>query len=171
MLPHLGAAYRLARWLTGNGHDAEDVVQEAYLRAYKSFGSFRGGEGHSWLLAVVRNTCWTWLGRHRNRDVTGPLGNLEEVADDSMNPERLYLQKAAGEMVREALGEEPAAYREVLVLRELEGCSYKEIAAIASVPLGTVMSRLKPWLAGRVIPDEAAGPRRPRPAPRCSGPE
>jgi RNA polymerase sigma-70 factor (ECF subfamily) len=142
-LPHLEAAYRLARWLTRNGHDAEDVVQEAYLRAYKSFGRFQGGDGRAWLLSVVRNTCYTWLKHHRRRDVTMPFDEqLHSVGDDAMNPERLFLQKANGEMLRAALEELPLPYREVLILRELEGYSYKEIASIASIPLGTVMSRL-----------------------------
>jgi RNA polymerase sigma-70 factor (ECF subfamily) len=142
-LPHLGAAYRLARWLTRNDHDAEDVVQEAYLRAYRSFGRFHGGDGRAWLLAVVRNTCYTWLRRHRGHEPTTPFDEqVHSTGTDAMNPERLFLQKATGEMIRAAMEELPAAYREVLVLRELEGCSYKEIAVIADIPLGTVMSRL-----------------------------
>lgn len=143
VLSHLGAAFRLARWLIRNDHDAEDVVQEAYLRAYKSFGLFRTEDGRAWLLAVVRNTCYTWLKRHRSR---GPTTSFDEQVHGTgsvvMNPERLFFQKANGEMLRAALEELPVAYREVLILRELEGCSYKEIAAIADIPLGTVMSRL-----------------------------
>jgi RNA polymerase sigma-70 factor (ECF subfamily) len=142
-LPHLGAAYRLARWLLRNDHDAEDVVQEAFLRAYKSFGRFHGDDGRAWLLAVVRNTCYTWLSRHRGRAAAASFDDrLHDAGSDAMNPERLYLQKATGEMLREALEELPVDAREVLVLRELEGFSYKEIAAIADMPLGTVMSRL-----------------------------
>jgi len=143
VLPHLGAAFRLARWLTRNNHDAEDAVQEAYLRAYKSFGRFHGEDGRAWLLAVVRNTCYTFLKQHRGHELMTSFDEqIHSTGSDAMNPERLFLQKATGEMLREALEELPVVYREAVVLRELEGCSYKEIAAIAEVPLGTVMSRL-----------------------------
>jgi RNA polymerase sigma-70 factor (ECF subfamily) len=143
VLPHLGAAYRLARWLTRNDHDAEDVVQEAYLRAYKFFGRFHGEDGRAWLLAVVRNTCYTWLKQHRAHELMASFDEqVHGTGSDAMNPERLFLQKANAEMLRGALEELPVAYREVVILRELEGCSYKEIAAIADIPLGTVMSRL-----------------------------
>jgi RNA polymerase sigma-70 factor (ECF subfamily) len=143
VLPHLGAAYNLARWLTRDEHDAEDVVQEATLRAFRFFGGFHGGDGRSWLLAVVRNTCYTWL--KRNRPAT-PTASFDEkahgAADASFNPETLFLQGAAREMLHEALGQLPLDFREVVVLRELEGLSYKEIAAVTEAPLGTVMSRL-----------------------------
>jgi RNA polymerase sigma factor (sigma-70 family) len=143
VLPHLDAAYNLARWLTRDQHDAEDVVQEATLRAFRFFGGFHGGDGRSWLLAVVRNTCYTWL--KRNRPAT-PTASFDEkahgAADASFNPETLFLQGAAREMLHEALGELPVDFREVIVLRELEGLSYKEIAAVTEAPLGTVMSRL-----------------------------
>jgi RNA polymerase sigma factor (sigma-70 family) len=139
VLPHLDAAYNLARWLTRDAHDAEDVVQEATLRAFR----FHGDDGRTWLLAVVRNTCYTWL--KRNRPAT-PTASFDEkahgAADASCNPETLFLQGAAREMLHEALGELPLDFREVVVLRELEGLSYKEIAAVTEVPLGTVMSRL-----------------------------
>ena len=143
VLPHLDAAYNLARWLTRDDHDAEDVVQEATLRALRFFGGFHGDNGRSWLLAVVRNTCYTWL--KRNRPAT-PTASFDEkthgVADASFNPESLFLQGAARDMLHEALGELPLDFREVIVLRELEGLSYKEIAAVIGSPLGTVMSRL-----------------------------
>jgi RNA polymerase sigma-70 factor (ECF subfamily) len=142
VLPHLSAAYNLARWLTRNDHDAEDVVQEAYLRALRFFARFRGEDARAWLLAVVRNTCYTWLKRHRPHELAVPLGAVEEVASADLNPERLAEQKAAAEGLRSALEELPVEYREVVVLRELEGLSYKEIAGIAGIPLGTVMSRL-----------------------------
>ena len=142
-MPHLDAAYNLARWLTRDEHDAEDVVQEAYLRAFRFFGGFHGGDGRSWLLAVVRNTCFTWMKRNRP---TAPTASFDEnthgAADASFNPETLFLQGAAREMLHEALGELPLDFREVVVLRELEGLSYKEIAAVTQAPLGTVMSRL-----------------------------
>jgi RNA polymerase sigma factor (sigma-70 family) len=142
VMPHLDAAYNLARWLTRDEHDAEDVVQEAYLRAFRFFDGFHGGDGRSWLLAVVRNTCYTWL--RRNRPPAPPVAFDESVhaADDAFNPETLFLQGAARELLREELGELPSEFREVVVLRELEGLSYKEIAAVTEAPLGTVMSRL-----------------------------
>jgi RNA polymerase sigma-70 factor (ECF subfamily) len=144
VLPHLPAAYNLARWLTRNDHDAEDVVQEAYLRAYRSFDRFRGGaDGRAWLLAVVRNTCFTWLKQNRAHELATPFDEaLHSPETGAGEPERRLLQQASAELLREALGELPAEFREVLVLRELEGLSYKEIAAVADVPLGTVMSRL-----------------------------
>jgi RNA polymerase sigma-70 factor, ECF subfamily len=141
-LPHLDAAYNLARWLTRDEHDAEDVVQEAYLRAYRYFDGFRGGDGRVWLLAVVRNTCYTWLKRNRPPTPTAPFDEALHAADESFNPETLFQQGAAREMLHEALGELSPEFREAVVLRELEGMSYKEIAAVTEAPLGTVMSRL-----------------------------
>jgi RNA polymerase sigma factor (sigma-70 family) len=143
VLPHLAAAYNLARWLTGNEQDAEDAVQESYLRALKFFPGFRGGNGRPWLLAIVRNTCYTWLRRHRMEDVTTELDEGMQLVDPSaVNPEALLVAAARSELVQRALGELPVEFREVVILRELEGMSYKEIAAIAEVPVGTVMSRL-----------------------------
>ena len=143
MLPHLPAAYRLARWLLRSDHDAEDVVQEAYLRAFKSFARFQGTDGRAWLLAVVRNTCFTWLKQNRAHELATPFDEaLHSPEADAGGPERRLLQEASAALLREALGELPAEFREVLVLRELEGLSYKEIAAVADIPLGTVMSRL-----------------------------
>ena len=143
VLPHLPAAYNLARWLTRDDHDAEDVVQEAYLRAYRSFDRFRGGaDGRAWLLAVVRNTCFTWLKQNRAHELAAPFDEALHSPESDTGPERRLLQQASADLLREALGELPAEFREVLVLRELEGLSYKEIAAVADVPLGTVMSRL-----------------------------
>jgi RNA polymerase sigma-70 factor (ECF subfamily) len=139
ILPHLGAAYNLARWLTRNEHDAEDVVQDACVRAYRFFDGFGGGDGRSWLLAVVRNTCYTWMEKQR------PAISLDEkvhAPSSVLNPEHLFQQQAAGEELRKAVAELPPEFREVVVLRELEGLSYKEIAAVLSIPLGTVMSRL-----------------------------
>ena len=142
VLPHLDAAYNLARWLTRDEHDAQDVVQEAYLRAFRSFDSFRGGDGRAWLLAVVRNTCYTWLKRNRSREQVSFDEEVHGRSRESEGPDAVLLQKASGELLYAALEELPAEYREVVVLRELEGCSYKEIAAVADIPLGTVMSRL-----------------------------
>jgi RNA polymerase sigma-70 factor (ECF subfamily) len=141
ILPHLGAAYNLARWLTGDDHDAADVVQEAFLRAFRGFDRYRGGDSRSWLLAVVRNTCHTWL-RKRARDTAASYDEELHGPSDAFNPETLLLQKASVELVHEVLADLPPTFREVVVLRELEGLSYKEIAAVTDVPLGTVMSRL-----------------------------
>ena len=140
MLPHLGAAYNLARWLTRSDCDAEDVVQEAYLRAYRFFDSFHG-EPRPWLLAVVRNTCFTWLKQHARREPAAPFDEAVH-GGDVLTPEQLCARKDTQQVLHKALEELPAEFREVVVLRELEGHSYKEIAAIAGIPLGTVMSRL-----------------------------
>ena len=143
VLPHLNAAYNLARWLTHNATDAEDVVQEAYLRAFRFFGGFHGADGRSWLLAIVRNTCYTWLQHNRSPELTLPLDDeLREIESKDLNPEALLLQSSDTLMVRQALKELPVEFREVLVLRELEEMSYREIASITDLPLGTVMSRL-----------------------------
>jgi len=143
VLPHLDAAYNLARWLTGNEHDAEDVVQESYLRAVKFFGGFHGDSARPWLLAIVRNTCYTWLRRNRMDEPTTELDEGTQMIDQtSPNPESILLAAARTELVRQALEALPAGFREIVILRELEGMSYKEIAQIASIPVGTVMSRL-----------------------------
>jgi RNA polymerase sigma-70 factor (ECF subfamily) len=143
VLPHLDAAYNLARWLTRRDHDAQDVVQEAYLRAYQFFDGFHGGDGRAWLLRIVRNTCYTWLERNRARQ---PLAVFDEEKHSETSPgvsaESLAQQKEAQRLIGDALDTLPPEYREVIVLRELEGLSYKEIAASAGIPLGTVMSRL-----------------------------
>ena len=143
VLPHLDAAYNLARWLTRNEQDAEDVVQEAYLRAFRFFAGFRGGDARAWLLRIVRNTCYTWL--HVNR----PLQDATEYDENHFppdsrapNPEELVLQSDSGTLMRKALEKLPPSFREVLILRELEGMSYKEIADITGMPTGTVMSSL-----------------------------
>ncbi len=143
VLPHLRAAYNLARWLTRDETDAQDVVQEAYLRAYKHFGSFHGGNGRPWVLAIVRNTCYTWMQHNRSPELTIHLDDeLYEIESKDLNPEALLLQSGNTQMVRQALEELPVAFREVLVLRELEDLSYKQISDVADIPLGTVMSRL-----------------------------
>jgi RNA polymerase sigma-70 factor (ECF subfamily) len=143
ILPHLDAAYNLARWLTGNDHDAQDVVQDASLRAFKFFSGFRGGSSRSWLLTIVRNTFYNWLEQNRPRELSTEWNEeLHAVEDPSVNPDALIARSANVETVRKAIGELPVEFREIIVLRELEGCSYKEIADVARVPIGTVMSRL-----------------------------
>lgn len=143
VLPHLNAAYNLARWLTRNTQDAEDVVQEAYLRAFRFFGSFRGGNARTWLLKIVRNTCYTWLHQNRAQQVTDSFDEqVHTAAAESQDPETLLLRKAEGQLLNQALEELPTVFREVLVLLEIEGLSYKEIAEVLEIPIGTVMSRL-----------------------------
>lgn len=143
VLPHLNAAFNLARWLMNNDQDAEDVVQESFLRAFKYFASFQGGNSRSWLLSIVRNTCYTWLHETQMHgltvDLDDELSSGEFMQDD---PEACLQIKADQQMVARALEKLPLEYRELIVLRELEELSYKEIAIIAGVPLGTVMSRL-----------------------------
>ena len=143
ILPHLDAAYNLARWLTGNDQDAQDVVQEASLRALKFFSGFRGGSSRAWFLTIVRNTFYNWLEKNRPRDLsTAGDEELLAVEDPAVNPELLMERSANVEAVRGAIERLPVEFREITVLRELEECSYKEIADIAGVPIGTVMSRL-----------------------------
>ena len=141
ILPHLDAAYNLARWLTGNDTDAEDVVQEAYLRAFKFFEGFHGDNSRAWLLKVVRNACYTW--RHHNRVHDLAIEFDEQVhSGESETPELLVLQTVNTQVLKHALAALPSEFREAVILRDLEGLSYREIASIAEVPIGTVMSRL-----------------------------
>src|SRR5579862_8757435 len=143
VLPHLDAAYNLARWLTRNDQDAEDAVQEAYLRAFRFFPGFRGGDARAWLMKIVRNSCYTWM--HANRHQKDAIEFDEELFSlDSrpLNPEEAALQTDNDAIVRKALEQLPVNAREVLVLRELQGMSYKEIADITGMPAGTVMSSL-----------------------------
>lgn len=143
VLPHLDAAYNLARWLTNNEKDAEDVVQEAFLRAIRHFGSFKGGDARPWLMAIVRNTFYTWIKHNR-------LPAAETTFDDERNPEpqdtddpeTLLLRETDKAAVRSALLRLPTEFREVIILREFEELSYKEIADVVQIPCGTVMSRL-----------------------------
>jgi len=143
ILPHLDAAYNLARWLTRNEHDAEDVVQEAYLRAFKFFSGFHGADGRAWLLTIVRHTCYSWLDRNRGHELVGDFdAEVSEIESPGPNPEAILLESANQHLVRQALEALPVEFREVIILRELEGLSYKEIADLADLPIGTVMSRL-----------------------------
>jgi len=143
MLPHLDAAHNLAKWLLRNEQDAQDVVQEAYLRAFKSFAGFHGSNGRAWLLTIVRNTSYTLMKKNRAVDLTTTFDEEKHATDqESVNPAALLEQTEDAELVREAMDHLPAEFREILVLRHLEGLSYKEIADIAQIPPGTVMSRL-----------------------------
>ena len=143
LLSHLDSAYNLARWLVRNDADAEDVVQEAYMRAFQYSDGFRGGDARAWLLTIVRNTSYRWLRKTRAYE---PVAQFDEEIHSSSigmsNPEQLLLQNADGRLVEKALSELPVRFREILVLRELEGLSYKEIAVVMDVPMGTVMSTL-----------------------------
>jgi RNA polymerase sigma-70 factor (ECF subfamily) len=143
ILPHLDAAYNLARWLIGNERDAEDITQEACMRAFKFFSTFRGGDPRAWLLTIVRRTAWTWLRSNRRHEEAVEYDEeLHGAADTAPSPEVSLVRAGDVDAVRQAIATLPAIFREVLVLRELEDCSYKEIADIAGVPIGTVMSRL-----------------------------
>ena len=147
-MAHLDAAYNLARWLARDERDAEDVVQEACLRAFRFYPGFHGGNARAWLLAIVRNTYYTWLEKNRAQ-----MLNVEftddtvaavdyDMATTADSVERLLQENDTRQLVHRALEKIPAEFREVIVLRELEDLSYREIAQIADIPLGTVMSRL-----------------------------
>ena len=166
MLPHLDAAYNLARWLSGSPTDADDVVQEAFLRAFRFFDGYEGDNPRAWLLAIVRNTWFTeWRRQHSRADATPYDDSLnvddqlpgwaDESGDD---PEKLAVRQDETQLVHRALATLPVEYREVIVLRELEDMSYKDVAAVAGIPMGTVMSRLS--RAPPVVHGRAGGPER-----------
>src|SRR6266511_4088875 len=143
MLPHLDAAHNLARWLLRNEQDAQDVVQEAYLRAFKSFAGFHGSNGRAWLLTIVRNTSYTLLKKNRAVDLTITFDEeIHAPGYESVSPATILEHSEDAELIREAMDELPAEFREILTLRHQEGLSYKEIADVAQIPPGTVMSRL-----------------------------
>jgi RNA polymerase sigma factor (sigma-70 family) len=144
ILPHLDSAFNLACWLTRNRDDAQDVVQDAMLRAFRFFGGFHGADGRVWLLRIVRNSFYSWLQENAARTATAFDEELHSFADDhgDANPEALLGRKEDARLVQQALAALPLEFREVVVMRELEELSYKEIAAIAGIPIGTVMSRL-----------------------------
>jgi len=143
VLPHLDDAYNLARWLTRQDQDANDVVQESFLRAYQFFDSFQGGNSRPWLLSIVRNTCYTWLKRNKAQEpATSFDEEIHTVGRASVSPETHSLAHEERGLLRQAIEQLPPEFREAIVLRDLEGLSYKEIAEIAGIPLGTVMSRL-----------------------------
>lgn len=151
VLPHLSAAYNLARRLTRHPETAQDLVQEACARAFKFFDGFHGNDARAWLLTIVRNTCYTWLQNAKAENCRTDYNEETysfEVENQSSgdlwgsDPEELVLRRADQELINRALDQLPVEFREVMVLRELEDFSYKEIAAIAGIPMGTVMSRL-----------------------------
>jgi RNA polymerase sigma-70 factor (ECF subfamily) len=155
MVPHLDAAYNLARWLARNEQDAEDVVQEAYLRAFRFFDSFKGGDGKAWLLAVVRNTCLTWRRREHGMVKVPFDEEVHRSARHVPTAESVLLEEANLGGLRDCLEALPDEFRGVLVMRELEEMPYKEIAEVTSLPIGTVMSRLS--RARRRLQDCVAG--------------
>ena len=142
VLPHLDAAHRLARWLMRDADDADDVVQEASLRAFRYFGTFVGGDGRAWFLRIVRNTCYGW---RRNR-YQPPIDSFDEEQHSSgrppSDPETLLLQIDDATLITRALSRLPDHFHQLLVLRELEGLSYRELSNVIGIPIGTVMSRL-----------------------------
>jgi RNA polymerase sigma-70 factor (ECF subfamily) len=142
VLPHLNTAYNLARWLTRNDQDAEDITQEACLRAFKYWKGFSGRDCRSWLLAIVRNTFYSWLRQRSVQPLLTDDGEMDDTADGLPDPESALIQNVDRNTLRAALEDLPVEFREAIVLREMEGLSYKELADIAGVPIGTVMSRL-----------------------------
>ena len=142
MLPHLDAAHNLARWLVRNEDDAQDIVQETYLRALKAFHGFHGSDGRAWLLKIVRNTAYTWLRKNRAVELTTFDEEIHTSGGDTINPAMTLEKIENAEAVRDAMEDLAVEFREILVLRHFEGLSYKEIADIAQIPPGTVMSRL-----------------------------
>jgi RNA polymerase sigma-70 factor (ECF subfamily) len=142
-MPHLDAAFNLARWLTGNTTDAEDVVQDAYLRAFRYFDAFRGDNFRVWLLTIVRNSFVDWLKDNRSgRQLFQPVPEDMDWADPAPSAEAMLLDRVDSETLGNLVAQLPAEYREVLILREIEDLSYKDIAAVTEIPAGTVMSRL-----------------------------
>jgi len=144
VLPHLNAAYNLARWLTRDVNDAEDIVQEACMRAMKYVGSLTGDDARAWFLTIVRHAFYDWCKRNRPAEIARDDGSAIDQAVDpaAVDPEQASLRAAESKALADAIAALPLAYREVLILRELEELSYKEIARIADIPIGTVMSRL-----------------------------
>ena len=142
MLPHLDAAYSLARYLVRDVHDAEDLVQDAYLRALRYFDSFRGGDERAWVLTIVRRTCYSWLKRDRDRPRSTEFDEAEHGVELGKDPEAQAVDGALRDRLSRAVEALPIEFREVVVLRDVQDLSYKEIASVLGIPLGTVMSRL-----------------------------
>jgi RNA polymerase sigma-70 factor (ECF subfamily) len=143
MLPCMDAAHNLARWLLRNEQDAQDVVQEAYLRAFRSFAGFRGSNGRAWLLTIVRNTAYTLLKKNRTADLTTAFDEeIHATGDESVSPATILEHAEDAELIKNAMDGLPAEFREILILRHQESLSYNEIGDILKIPIGTVMSRL-----------------------------
>lgn len=142
IVPHLDAAYNLARWHTRNEHDAEDIVQEAYLRAFRFFDSFHGSDGRAWLLAIVRNTCLTWRRRTQGLATVPFDEGAHSPEGITSTSEAVLMEQSQLANVRECMEALPPEFREVLVLREMEEMPYKDIAEVTRLPIGTIMSRL-----------------------------
>lgn len=143
ILPHLNSAFNLARWMTRNDQDAQDVVQESYLRAFRFFDSYRGGDGKSWLLEVVRNTCFTFQRREMRKSTVVVFDEAAHTPSvNQPNAEEALVEAGKRQILRRCIEGLPEPFREVLVMRELEEMSYRQIAEVAGVPPGTVMSRL-----------------------------
>jgi RNA polymerase sigma-70 factor (ECF subfamily) len=148
-LPHLVDAFRLARWLAGSRTDAEDIVQEASLRAFKAIRGFGGGDSRSWVLTIVRNTSYSWLAKNRPQAMVlkedldrGVRDRIDEASAQDETPETVLIAKIEAQEIRKAVGALPIPFREVLVLREIHGLDYRSIAEVSDIPIGTVMSRL-----------------------------
>ena len=141
-LPHLDAAYNLARWLLRNDQDAEDAVQEAYMRAYKAFPRFRGGDGKAWFMTIFRHVCYTTIKKSRSNETSEPFDEEIHQPVGEAEMQEAFRQKANAETLHSALEKLPGEFREIIVLHDLEGLAYKEIAAVVGIPIGTVMSRL-----------------------------
>ena len=143
MMPHLAAAHSMARWMARNPEDAHDIVQEAFIRAIRFFDGFRGENAKAWLLSIVRNTGYTWLRRHRAHNFDAVVDDETfEAPDSAPGPEAQMAQSAHQELIRKAMEAIPLEFREIVILRDLEGFSYKEIVELTGLPMGTVMSRL-----------------------------
>jgi RNA polymerase sigma factor (sigma-70 family) len=148
VMPHLDDAYGLARWITGNSADAEDVVQEACLRAFRGIGGFSDGNSRAWVLTIVRNAAYDWLRKNRSSAMVHveDLAAIERMADDAAcagdNPEAALIARADEARIEAAIASLPAAFRDTMVMRDVQGLDYREIATITGVPIGTVMSRL-----------------------------
>ena len=141
-LRHLDAAYNLARWLLRNDQDAEDAVQEAYMRAHKAFARFRGGDGKAWLMTILRNVCYTMIKKLRAHETPEPFDEEIHQPSGESETQQAFRQKASAECLQQALEKLPDEFREIIVLHDLEGLAYKEIAGVVNIPIGTVMSRL-----------------------------
>jgi RNA polymerase sigma-70 factor (ECF subfamily) len=144
VVPHLDAGYNLARWLTRSSQDAEDVVQDACVRALKYLGALRGDDARAWFLTIVRHAFYDWSKRNRPKEEVPDDGTAIDLTEDpgAIDPEQAALRSAESRVLADAVGQLPLAFREVLILRELEDLSYKQIARVANIPIGTVMSRL-----------------------------